>query len=114
MQIASGLPVKPRVFIMDDPSPNAFAVGSVVRVYVSDRPQPLVRWHQPTTGYASQNQPIVHFGLGAETSIVVVSKILVKWFKGKDLALPRLPRSQNPEVVVRLSNSAGECWESRF
>jgi nitrate/nitrite transporter NarK len=25
--------------------------------------------------------------LGAETSIVVVSKILVKWFKGKDLAL---------------------------
>ncbi|MCK5075716.1 MAG: MFS transporter [Calditrichia bacterium] len=27
------------------------------------------------------------FGLGAETSIVVVSKILVKWFKGKELAL---------------------------
>jgi len=27
------------------------------------------------------------YGLGAETSIVVLSKILVKWFKGKDLAL---------------------------
>ncbi len=27
------------------------------------------------------------YGLGAETSIVVVSKILVKWFKGRDLAL---------------------------
>ncbi len=27
------------------------------------------------------------FGLGAETSIVVFSKILVKWFKGKELAL---------------------------
>ncbi len=27
------------------------------------------------------------FGLGAETSIVVVSKILIKWFRGKDLAL---------------------------
>ncbi len=27
------------------------------------------------------------YGLGAETSIVVVSKILVKWFKGKNLAL---------------------------
>ena len=27
------------------------------------------------------------FGLGAETSIVVVSKIIVKWFKGKELAL---------------------------
>jgi len=29
----------------------------------------------------------IFFGLGAETCIVVVSKILVKWFKGKDLAL---------------------------
>ena len=27
------------------------------------------------------------YGLGAETSIVVISKILVKWFKGKDLGL---------------------------
>ncbi|MAE08073.1 MAG: hypothetical protein CL661_04865 [Bacteroidetes bacterium] len=27
------------------------------------------------------------YGLGAETSIVVVSKILIKWFRGKDLAL---------------------------
>ena len=27
------------------------------------------------------------YGLGAETSIVVMSKILVKWFRGKDLAL---------------------------
>lgn len=27
------------------------------------------------------------FGLGAETSIVVLSKIIVKWFKGKELAL---------------------------
>ena len=27
------------------------------------------------------------YGLGAETSIVVISKILVKWFKGRDLAL---------------------------
>lgn len=27
------------------------------------------------------------FGIGAETSIVVISKIIVKWFKGKELAL---------------------------
>ena len=26
------------------------------------------------------------FGLGAETSIVVISKVVVKWFKGKELA----------------------------
>jgi MFS family permease len=29
----------------------------------------------------------IFFGLGAETSIVVISKVLVKWFKGKNLAL---------------------------
>ncbi len=27
------------------------------------------------------------FGLGAETSIVVITTIVVKWFKGKELAL---------------------------
>jgi MFS family permease len=27
------------------------------------------------------------FGLGAETSIVVITKVVVKWFKGKELAL---------------------------
>ncbi len=27
------------------------------------------------------------FGLGAETSIVVITKVIVKWFKGKELAL---------------------------
>jgi MFS family permease len=27
------------------------------------------------------------YGLGAETSIVVISKVIVKWFKGKELAL---------------------------
>ncbi len=27
------------------------------------------------------------FGLGSETSLVVINKVLVKWFKGKDLAL---------------------------
>jgi MFS family permease len=27
------------------------------------------------------------FGLGAETAIVVISKVIVKWFKGKELAL---------------------------
>ncbi|HEX3007784.1 MAG TPA: MFS transporter [Bacteroidales bacterium] len=30
---------------------------------------------------------MLFFGLGAETSIVVISKIIVKWFKGKEIAL---------------------------
>ena len=43
------------------------------------------------TGYSPELKMMLlgrfFFGLGAETSIVVVSKIIVKWFKGKDLAL---------------------------
>ncbi len=43
------------------------------------------------TGYSPELKMMLlgrfFFGLGAETSIVVISKILVKWFKGKDLAL---------------------------
>lgn len=42
-------------------------------------------------GYSPQLKMMVLgrllFGLGAETSIVVVNKIMVKWFKGKELAL---------------------------
>ena len=43
------------------------------------------------TGYSPELKMMLlgrfFYGLGAETSIVVVSKILVKWFKGRDLAL---------------------------
>lgn len=43
------------------------------------------------TGYSPELKMMLvgrfFFGLGAETSIVVVSKILVKWFKGNNLAL---------------------------
>ena len=42
------------------------------------------------TGYSPELKMMflgrLFFGLGAETSIVVVSKIIVKWFKGKELA----------------------------
>jgi len=42
------------------------------------------------TGYSPELKLMVLgrflFGLGAETSIVVVSKVIVKWFKGKELA----------------------------
>jgi hypothetical protein len=34
--------------------------------------------------------------------------------KGKGVALPLLPLTQQPEVVLELSNSVGQCWQSRF
>ena len=43
------------------------------------------------TGYSPELKMMLFgrffYGLGAETSIVVISKIIVKWFKGKELAL---------------------------
>lgn len=56
------------------------------------------------------------YGLGAETSIVVVSKILVKWFKGKDLALAfglkvgfgRLGTFAALQLSPRIAGSGGE------
>jgi len=56
------------------------------------------------------------YGLGAETSIVVVSKILVKWFKGKDLALAfglkvgfgRLGTFAALQLSPRIAGPAGE------
>ena len=30
------------------------------------------------------------------------------------VALPPLPLTQQPEVVLELSNSLGQCWQSRF
>ncbi len=62
------------------------------------------------------------FGLGAETSIVVVSKILVKWFKGKNLALAfglkvgfgRLGTfaalNVSPAVAEQGANLTGAIW----
>lgn len=62
------------------------------------------------------------YGLGAETSIVVISKILVKWFKGKNLALAfglkigfgRLGQmaalNLSPVLAVGLTNLGMAVW----
>ena len=34
--------------------------------------------------------------------------------RGKGVALAELPLAQQPEVVLELSNSVGQCWQSRF
>jgi MFS family permease len=62
------------------------------------------------------------FGLGAETSIVVINKILVKWFKGKELAfafglnlaIARLGTAMalifSPELIESDSNIGNALW----
>jgi hypothetical protein len=39
-----------------------------------------VRWLDTSTGYASQNEPILHFGLGAATNVVTLS---IDWPSGR-------------------------------
>jgi len=44
-------------------------------------------WHAYNPALKMMALGMLIFGLGAETSIVVISKILVKWFKGYEIAL---------------------------
>jgi hypothetical protein len=39
-----------------------------------------VRWLNTTTGYASQNEPVLHFGLGGATS---VEELSIDWPSGR-------------------------------
>ena len=50
---------------------NKYGVGSQVTLFTSNRSntKKLYRWMYPTTGYASQNDYELHFGLGSFTSI---------------------------------------------
>ena len=72
------------------------AFGAVLTAYgASDYYSAGGLWHgfmsSFLTGYSPELKMMLlgrfFFGLGAETSIVVISKIIVKWFKGKDMAL---------------------------
>lgn len=59
------------------------------------------------------------FGLGAETSIVVINKILVKWFKGKEIALAfainlaiaRIGSFLAFRVQTRIAGPGAENWQ---
>jgi PKD repeat protein len=62
------------------------------------------------------------FKFKSKTGVEGITKIQLKegksgkakiTVKGKDMVLPALPLSQDPEVAVQIRNSAGVCWESR-
>jgi hypothetical protein len=50
---------------------NRMGWGARVRVSatINGAPRTQTRWMNPTTGYASQNEPFVHFGLGNATNV---------------------------------------------
>jgi hypothetical protein len=58
------------------------AVGARVTITTrpGGKPSRQVRWLDTTTGYASQNEPILHFGLGGVTNIDTLS---IDWPSGR-------------------------------
>jgi MFS family permease len=72
------------------------ASGALLTAYGASQFYSSGRWgysymNSFLTGYSPELKMMLLgrflFGLGAETSIVVVSKVIVKWFKGKELAM---------------------------
>ena len=61
---------------------NRMAVGARVTITTrpGGKPSRQVRWLYTTTGYASQNEPILHFGLGGVTNIDTLS---IDWPSGR-------------------------------
>ncbi len=60
---------------------NSYGIGAKVRlkVQINGEEQWLTRWLLPQTGYSSQNEPIIHFGLGDASSI---EELEVTWPSG--------------------------------
>lgn len=65
---------------------NRFGVGAVVRIETAAGPQ--VRQLGLARGYLSTSEPILHFGLGAETQI---RKLTVEWPSGAVQVFTELP-----------------------
>jgi hypothetical protein len=61
--------------------PNAFAWGATVsvRATIGGQARRLTRWNVPTTGYGSQSEMLIHFGLGDAEA---VDSVVVRWPSG--------------------------------
>jgi ASPIC/UnbV protein/VCBS repeat protein len=61
---------------------NRMGVGARVTITtrLAGQPSQQVRWLSTTTGYASQNEPVLHFGLAGATS---VDTLIIDWPSGR-------------------------------
>ena len=50
------------------------------RASIAGKLRKQVRWMLPATGYASQNQPLIHFGLGEAR---VIHELEISWPSGQ-------------------------------
>jgi len=63
-------------------TPNTRGLGAVVNVLatIRGRSRWATRWHNPTTGYGSQNDEVVHFGLDDAPG---VDSVVIRWPSGR-------------------------------
>ncbi len=65
---------------------NSFGIGSwaIVNTKTENGERLLTRYHSAANGYGSQNEPIIHFGLG---NVIEINYIEVKWPNGEVMRL---------------------------
>lgn len=76
---------------------NTFGIGAKVRIQVviSGEPRVQTRWLWPNTGYGSQNEPFIHFGLGDADRIELVE---ITWPSGIENSFTDLKVNQYFEI----------------
>jgi len=77
-------------------SSNKDAIGSRVRMSIADKSQ--TRWRMSSSGYLSQSDPRIHFGLGDHDR---VDKIEVRWPTGKILSLTDIAANQILTIIEK-------------
>ncbi len=74
-------------------SENRFGIGAKVRILITLKGEKkwLSRWLWPQTGYASQNEPLLHFGLATAS---LVEELIISWPSGKTQTLENIKANQ--------------------
>ena len=72
---------------------NKYGIGSTVKIKVGDQAQ--YQYLQPSRGFQSSVEPILHFGLGNDEQI---DEITVTWPNGKVSFLQNIPANQRIEI----------------
>ena len=85
---------------------NRMAVGARVTITTRHAGQSIrqVRWLNTTTGYASQNEPVLHFGLDGAAS---VEKLNIDWPSGRRDTFGNVAANQYLRITEGLDANAG-------
>jgi hypothetical protein len=80
---------------------NRMGIGARVSITVDSAEGPVtqMRWHYPQTGYASQNEPVLHFGLGDAATVAVLQ---IRWPSGAHDRMTGIAANRRLRIVEEL------------